>query len=901
MTPNNTQLSSAVARLREGLAALAADGELAAIDAARDAVIGRFGGSFAPANLAGLTAEEYLAFLRFDVNRHWSGIHRYGTRTVQDMDALRRGLSVLLDEGRPLAERYDEATRTVRGLGQAVATPILHVVYPARYGVWNSKSEAGLGALGIYPAFGRGATEGEQYAAVNEVLLRLAAELDVQLWTVDTLWEWLSRQPVATPRYYRITLPADLGDDGSDGRGGYNFWADCLRHGVAAVSFDDNPQDPQAARLTGLRPGDRLVAFLRNKTIGGLGTVTTPYDEQVAEERPADHNFFRGGMWWRVGVKWNPGKLSVDQLPKDVANQFLHKTIQELTPAQFATVEQAMNKLTPPGPSIAQEFQGFSADAFGFLADLRANNSAEWMNANLTRWRQYVREPMRALFTDLGPVLKAKFDPYLVLDELAIEPKFGKTLATIKKRWPDNIGPYHDYYWGAFYRVGHTKQADAQLHVTIHPERVRFGFYMGESAMDAHFRQNIQENPGPLFNLLRGLDLLNNFRFERIYPDGRREAVRIESAADLREWIITGDYNLLQDFTPVETIALGPALADRVFEAFRRVFPVYLWAVADEPTLPIERYLAAEFPPDDIDIVDPDPPPAPYLLADFTAETHLTGDTTQELLDMLTDPRKRQVLFYGPPGTGKSYVAQALGKLITGLADPPAERLTMVQFHPAYGYEEFIEGIRPESVDRGNGQHAISYPPRAGVFVRFCRTAAQIGQPCVFIIDEINRGNIPRIFGELMLLLEYRERRIPLPYSGETFTIPANVHLIGTMNTADRSIALIDFALRRRFHFVNFRADAELFERWLAANPSPLPYLGRLYRRLIGVDGIEDANFAIGPSLFMRPGLDEAGLRRVWKHSVIPYLEEYYFDQPEKVARWAWDGALLGELRREPG
>ena len=268
---------------------------------------------------------------------------------------------------------------------------------------------------------------------------------------------------------------------------------------------------------------------------------------------------------------------------------------------------------------------------------------------------------------------------------------------------------------------------------------------------------------------------------------------------------------------------------------------------------------------------------------------------------MLTDPRKRQVLFYGPPGTGKSYVAQALGKLITGLADPPAERLTMVQFHPAYGYEEFIEGIRPESVDRGNGQHAISYPPRAGVFVRFCRAAAQIGQPCVFIIDEINRGNIPRIFGELMLLLEYRERRIPLPYSGETFTIPANVHLIGTMNTADRSIALIDFALRRRFHFVNFRADAELFERWLAAHPSPLPYLGRLYRRLIGVDGIEDANFAIGPSLFMRPGLDEAGLRRVWKHSVIPYLEEYYFDQPEKVARWAWDGALLGELRREPG
>ena len=127
----------------------------------------------------------------------------------------------------------------------------------------------------------------------------------------------------------------------------------------------------------------------------------------------------------------------------------------------------------------------------------------------------------------------------------------------------------------------------------------------------------------------------------------------------------------------------------------------------------------------------------------------------------------------------------------------------------------------------------MDYPPRPGVFVRFCRQAERTEGACVFIIDEINRGNIPRIFGELMLLLEYRDEAVPLPYSGSRFRIPPNVYLIGTMNTADRSIALVDFALRRRFHFFHFMADPDLLDRWLVQNPLPtIPYLANLYRRL---------------------------------------------------------------------
>ncbi len=283
----------------------------------------------------------------------------------------------------------------------------------------------------------------------------------------------------------------------------------------------------------------------------------------------------------------------------------------------------------------------------------------------------------------------------------------------------------------------------------------------------------------------------------------------------------------------------------------------------------------------------------PYGRADFLRQTYLTEAMADELHDLLRE--KQQIILYGPPGTGKTYVARHLGRWLTGLAAPPPERLTLIQFHPAYSYEEFIEGIRPETAEWG-GRQTVSYPTRPGAFVRFCRAAAHVDGPCVFIIDEINRGNVARIFGELMLLLEYRDEAIPLPTSGAYFRIPPNVYLIGTMNTAARSIALVDFALRRRFHFFRFAADPDLFDRWLAEHPAAPPYLGALYRRL-AAEAIDDPNFAIGPSLFMRE-LDEEGLARVWRRSVLPYLEEYYVDQPARVERWAWEGELVRGLRQ---
>jgi len=332
---------------------------------------------------------------------------------------------------------------------------------------------------------------------------------------------------------------------------------------------------------------------------------------------------------------------------------------------------------------------------------------------------------------------------------------------------------------------------------------------------------------------------------------------------------------------------------ERLFAAGLRAEPGGSTRQLPAPAAPGRAPVLRESAPEWTVVAPPQPTPSTaYSRDDFLRQTYLSEPEAGELHDLLRE--NKQIILYGPPGTGKTHVARHLGRWLTGLAGPPPQRLTVIQFHPAYGYEEFIEGIRPESHEH-EGRYHVDYPPRPGVFVRFCRQAERTDGACVFVIDEINRGNIPRIFGELMLLLEYRDEAVPLPYSGSRFRIPPNVYLIGTMNTADRSIALVDFALRRRFHFFRFGADPDLFDRWLAHHPPAVPYLGALYRRL-ATEAVDDPDYAIGPSAFMRE-LDEAGLARLWRRSIMPYLEEYYVDQPARAQLWEWDGDLVRSLR----
>lgn len=181
---------SALAELRAVLARVPKEVEFQAIVNARDEVLTRYQPIFSPDRLSNLTLEDFSSFLYFENNKHWTGFHRQTGRLTADMNALRRALAILIDENRPIAQRFDEVVGAsmVRGLGKGLATAILLIAYPDRYGVWNNTSEAALKQMGIWPKFDKGMTIGQRYAVINDLLKELSSELGVDLWTLDVLF-----------------------------------------------------------------------------------------------------------------------------------------------------------------------------------------------------------------------------------------------------------------------------------------------------------------------------------------------------------------------------------------------------------------------------------------------------------------------------------------------------------------------------------------------------------------------------------------------------------------------------------------------------------------------------------------------------------------------------------------
>ena len=275
-------------------------------------------------------------------------------------------------------------------------------------------------------------------------------------------------------------------------------------------------------------------------------------------------------------------------------------------------------------------------------------------------------------------------------------------------------------------------------------------------------------------------------------------------------------------------------------------------------------------------------------LAGLAEELLVDVGFLEDIVELLKD--KGQVILYGPPGTGKTYLARALAEALA----PEDSCRALVQFHPSTSYEDFFEGYRPV----GAGDGSIGYELTPGPLARMAALASEAsGERHVMVIDEINRGNLPRVLGELLFLLEYRGESIYPLYRPDTpFSLPENLWFIGTMNTADRSIALVDAALRRRFHFVPFFPDSGpiggLLDRWLARENQPA-WVGKL------VDSVNDelkddlagSHLLLGPSHFMKrygstPAEQQERLRRIWEYNIEPFIEDQFFGDPDRIQHY---------------
>jgi len=823
-----------------------------------------------------------------------------------DLAAMRASLTELLHESDDPHEAITQLTDDGAGLGPACASLALCMTAPNRFGVWHESRVAGARRLAwLLGVEARWAGRYADYRSFNDLLIEIrdgSRGRLPDLMAVDALLGRLAE--MRSPRCWKVAIALSESDAKADAV------ADrCLRRGYAALDGSLDGHDAIIARMGEIALGDYVVMHLRGR-IGAVGRVVRPYYRCEADAAGDP------GLDWchRVDVDWLVGDRSYGALLAGAQQRF---TLVELHERVFW--------------QIAEMYE----DDPEYVKVLRPHRSAWVFNCDRDSWRELrsVEKPLplrdnwrlacggdaihvgdtvfiRRLGDDsaICGVAKVLSEPVQaggsasvdLLHEVALdEPLPDERLAADERT--GSCGVFTDP--GAEVVQLSGAETVAVREMLDLPEESYFVLTVDASAPPplrsrTTYRYNHQATGHPE-------------ELTAAATWGRAHCVVYHGAPD---YAFVGFGPVVQvreepgeDGSPPTFAAtvgvqrFGGALRARSLpgNAWRRRIPEGAKAAGmqTQTVLPVH-------PRDYYRVV------AAGLVVTRKAASHagidalaeaccVPGDTAREIERLLRE--RGQMIFYGPPGTGKTWLALHLADY---LSDGDPARREVVQFHPAYAYEDFIEGIRPQSVQDSSGRHEISYPVVPGLFVSFCeRARLDPSSTYVLVIDEINRAQLPKVFGELLLLLEYRGRCVKLAYAraGDDLTgpvdhagragfcVPSNLLVIGTMNTADRSIALVDHALRRRFVFYPFYPDDDaflrpLFRTWLSRYVPEMAWVADLLD-LVNARLLEDVgrNLLIGPSHFMRADLNEARLREVWRFDIRPLLEEYFAGMTEAL------------------
>ncbi len=783
---------------------------------------------------------------------------------------LRHAFAHLLRGQDPLPERLARcvtpgAAYHIAGLGPAFWSAVVRAANPTEMPLWCPALERGLQALGLIAELPYSCSCAERFAAAVEGVrqVRVAApEL-----SIAQIADFVQRVAFMEGR--------EFPSHATPGHAGWGVEPAEIQRAVREV----RSRHPLRQRLRETPPEQLAgIALFQSECVAGR------HEAAFAAFRAA----FPDSQWeaalpalddaYSPGLELSQRALLWCEIAAVLCDTFRVHPLELADVAIAAAVAQQQHR------PERDPFGGFCSDTFDFLAELKDNNTRDWMTTNRERYQFVLREPLVELCQAVAdryvqPVLNREHGWDMECDARA-----GRAITSICKNDYGRSGPYQFVQWVTFFRRSQSnRRDDAQFFVRVGSDGVRYGFHLGRSARAAggQFRKAIQEHGEAVFRaLLPGLRL-GDCRFWT--GEDLQTEVSLRSPAELRAWATHKTIAAGVHRKPDDPVLRGEDLPGEVLLTFDRLLPLFACAAESDPRPLLTRRAGTL---DD---------PLPYDPHSFHRETYLSETWLDRVLGLLR--MKKQLVLQGVPGTGKTHVARCLARLLTH--DRPG-CVRLVQFHPAYCYEEFVEGIRVRNVE-ANGRSEITYPVEDGVLCEFAaQAAARPSEPHVLIVDELNRGNLPRIFGELLFLLEYRDQAITLPYSKREFRLPENLFVVATMNPLDRSAVAMDQALRRRFSFVDMPADAAVLARWLEERPPETddtlgPRVVRLFEelndRLARDLGPEKQ---VGHSFFMVPALDREKLAAVWDHHVQPLLLDYLGGRNDRLKDFTPE-RLLGE------